>query len=186
MGKSKAPKPTSVPNKHLHSRISYLYQAATYLSTVQTEENQPTKVSTSTTEPSHAGGEQLHTKATESSNNDNQDAHLNTHQNKNVPFSRLLLSQLHDVTLKGQVRLSQEMKRTICRRCYTLLAPGQSSTTRIENPSRGGNKPWADVLVIRCDACGAEKRFPVGMKRQLSRSKRATTEVPVVESLGGS
>lgn len=62
------------------------------------------------------------------------------------------------------MRLDPSIKRTICKRCDSLLVPGVSSTNRIENPSKGGKKPWADVLVVECNACGAVKRFPVGIE----------------------
>lgn len=190
MGKFKVSKPTSVPNKHLHSRISYLYQAATYLSSVQQTGRQkvdPAKELSSTGQSSTHIAPQAHAGldcAAAVKSSQFQDASIDTNRTGNIPFSRLLLSHLRDVSLKGQVRLSPEMKRTICRRCYSLLVPGQSSTTRIENPSRGEKKPWADMLVIRCNACGAEKRFPVGMTRQPSRDRRATK--CSAESTGGS
>jgi ribonuclease P protein subunit RPR2 len=37
---------------------------------------------------------------------------------------------------------------------------------QIENLSKGGRKPWADVLVVRCRVCGFVKRYPVGARRQ--------------------
>lgn len=157
MGKSKSLGTANVPNRHLHSRISYLYQAATYLSNVQ---------STDAGDHDHAGEECLNA----------QDKQRNVDKAKNTPLSRLFLSQLHDVSRKGQVRLSPNMKRTICRRCHALLQPGHSATMVVENPSRGGKKPWADLLVVQCNACGAQKRFPVGMTRQPGRCKRGSKE----------
>ncbi|KAF1977933.1 Rpr2-domain-containing protein [Bimuria novae-zelandiae CBS 107.79] len=144
MAKTKQPKPKGVPNKHLHARTTFLYQAATYLT--------------------------LRAGAPEQS-------HIESAKSGNVPQSRSglalqMASDLHTVSRKGQVRLSSELKRSICKTCYTSLIPGRTATQTIENDSRGGKKPWADVLVMACTVCGTKKRFPVGAKRQLKKSKR--------------
>jgi hypothetical protein len=46
----------------------------------------------------------------------------------------------------------------------------------IRNESRGGKKPWADVLVVRCFACGTEKRFPQTDKRATKLALRRQEE----------
>lgn len=78
-------------------------------------------------------------------------------------LSRFYLQNLRAIAKKSVMRLDPSIKRTICKRCDSLLVPGVSSTHRIENPSKGGKKSWADVLVVECNACGAVKRFPVGI-----------------------
>jgi ribonuclease P protein subunit RPR2 len=45
-----------------------------------------------------------------------------------------------------------------------MLIAGVSSACFIENKSRGGKKPWADVLVVRCQTCSHETRYPVGQQ----------------------
>ena len=95
---------------------------------------------------------------------------------QHLPLSRLFINHLKAVSLKGQVRLSSKMKHSICRRCDILLVPGFTSTSNLENKSRKGKKPWADVLVVTCTSCGAVKRFPVGAKRQFGRPDRARQE----------
>ena len=74
--------------------------------------------------------------------------------------------------MKSQIRLSPAIKRSLCKRCDALLVSGSDSTSRLENKSRGGKKPWADVLVVTCNSCGTVKRFPVGAKRQSKRAER--------------
>lgn len=64
------------------------------------------------------------------------------------------------------------MKRSICKVCSTPLMPDTTSKTRIENKSRAGKKSCADVLVIQCQNCNAEKRFPVGAQRQKRKVER--------------
>ena len=172
MGKEKPPRRANASSKPLHSRISYLYQAATYLSNVQAASSALTLAPGDPSEPRTNSNRQT----TESPHTLEQcpkgnGASKRTKLN-HLPLSRLLLSQLRDVSLKGQVRLSPDVKQSICRRCYTLLIPGQSSTVTIENLSRNGRKPWADMLLITCNGCRAEKRFPVGLNRQPSRANR--------------
>ncbi|KAF1809123.1 Rpr2-domain-containing protein [Eremomyces bilateralis CBS 781.70] len=96
---------------------------------------------------------------------------------------RHLASQLRAVSLKSQLRLAQPIKRSLCNRCNTLLQDG-SASVHMENESRSGVKPWADVLVIQCAMCEAVKRFPVGSKRQGKKGARESAKMEPVESTG--
>ncbi|KAI4850893.1 hypothetical protein E4T44_02477 [Aureobasidium sp. EXF-8845] len=84
----------------------------------------------------------------------------------------LLAAQLQAVSQKAQIRLSHDMKRSICKVCSTPLMPDTTSETRIENKSRAEKKSCADVLVIRCRNCHMEKRFPIGAQRQKKKAER--------------
>lgn len=46
----------------------------------------------------------------------------------------------------------------------------------VENKSRGGRKPWADVIVVECFTCGRSRRFPVNAPRQLRKHLRPSGE----------
>jgi ribonuclease P protein subunit RPR2 len=71
----------------------------------------------------------------------------------------------------------------MCKSCNTVLIPGRTVSQTIENPSKGGRKPWADVLVVTCLICGGKKRFPVGATKQLKKHKRITTStIPLSKS----
>ena len=185
MGKAKAKKAAGMPNRHLASRISYLFQAATYLQNPTIENS---------TEAEH----HLPSSATIPSSNtvpkdrplepclEDAKTPLEARGPKILPckashasLARQLLSQLVEVSLKSQVRLTPNIKRAICRRCYTLLIPGQSSELFSENLSRGASKPWAEVILVRCKTCQAVKRFPVGAHRPPSGKKRDV--LPVYE-----
>jgi ribonuclease P protein subunit RPR2 len=187
MARGKAAKPSvGAPNKHLYSRMSYLYQAAFYLSAPHIHQ-----APSSDAQPgANVAGEDSHGPASfpempnteegfEASNSGSRGSkhHGNISLTTlNMPLSRRLLSNLRAISRKGQIRLSPSIKRSICKRCETLLIPGSTSTHRVDNPSRGGKKPWADVLVVQCIACGTEKRFPVGAKKQLGRKLRERGE----------
>lgn len=147
MAKDKPPKPKGIPNKHLHARTTFLYQAATYLT--------------------------LHS-FTKSTDIETKNGRLpETHQLQQPPPLALQLgADLHTVSRKAQLRLSVDLKRSMCKSCSAVLVPGHTATQEIENQSRGGKKPWADVLVISCNGCGSKRRMPVGAKRQSKERDR--------------
>lgn len=158
MAKKKAP---GVPNRPMYSRISFLYQAAAYLAASSNEQAQPH----SDQKTRDAAG----------------DVDMNDADDKPAPaaqnMSRRLLGQLRATTLKSQIRISPDIKRTICKYCDTLLVQGQTCSSLVENKSKGGKKPWADTLVVKCHTCGREKRFPVNAPRQKRRTLRAPDDL---------
>ncbi|KAI9837908.1 MAG: hypothetical protein M1837_002673 [Sclerophora amabilis] len=198
MGKAKSSKSTSVPNRTLHSRISYLYQAASYLSQQHQGQPSPKQIAKSTpsslpSKPDDSTGRKdlsniSNTKcqltstlgptstgegSTSAKETKEADLVSRSSASSNLPLTRHLLFHLREVSLKAQVRLSPSIKHSVCKRCHALLVPGTSSTLRMENQSRNGRKPWADVLVLSCSACGAEKRFPAGSQRPAKRGLRS-------------
>lgn len=189
--KKKQKQAKSAPSKHLQARMSYLYQAASYLSTshvrdsvtpgeahlLDEDENLKTdnKPSAGDPKPSNIGDIAKQTGIVEGLQ------HPTSPSNKDTPLlgiQRRLVSHLRAVSLKSQIRLSHEVKRSFCKRCNTILVPDSTSHSFTENKSRGGRKPWADVLVIECKACGMQKRFAVGAKRQSRKYQRAQKPLP--------
>lgn len=154
MAKSKGQ--PGVQNRIIYSRASYLYQAANYLSNcADSAENAPS----STEEPSKP-------------QHSVQDQH-GKQQKALENMSRIVMIDMRAVSLKAQIRQSPALKRTVCKFCDTLLVEGRSCSSMVENLSRGGRKPWADVLVIKCKTCGNVKRFPVDAPRQKRKSHRS-------------
>ena len=150
MGKIKAPKSKGIPSKHLHARTTFLYQAATYL-TLQTASNKPesTPRTDELVPQSHSHGSQFVSS-----------------------LAVKLCSDLQQVSRKAQLRLSVDLKRSMCKRCNTVLVLGRTATQIVENKSKGGKQPWADVLVLECTTCGGKKRFPIGAKKQTKKAER--------------
>ncbi|KAI1408069.1 Rpr2-domain-containing protein [Hypoxylon sp. FL1857] len=155
MGKSKGP--GTVPNRPIYSRISYLYQAAAYLATHPDSEGSNTVTQTIKGSGEETTKESAQTPCTRYSKH---------------ALSRRLITDLRSSSLKSQIRLSPAMKHTICKFCDSLLIEGETSSSVIENKSKHGKKPWADVLVVKCHACGGVKRFPVQAPRQKRRPLR--------------
>lgn len=162
MAKGKKP---GVPNRHIYSRISFLYQAAAYLS--HAESIQPSSRSNSSSSNSEKP-EGTVTDTGAASNLGAQPPSAHT-------MSRRMLTDLRNVALKSQIRISPAIKRTVCKYCDTLLVEGQTCLSVVENKSKSGRKPWADMLVVSCRTCGRERRYPVNSQRQKRRPYRVTT-----------
>jgi ribonuclease P protein subunit RPR2 len=150
-------------NKQAYARISYLYQSANFILAKSTAEASSSSKAASTTKETDAVPEDLPT------------------DSKGLPayYSCLISSTAR----KTQSHISPELKRTVCKGCSSLLVSGKSATTSVENRSRNGRKPWADVLVIECHQCGMKKRFPVGTKRRVDeKEKKEEEEKPSQEA----
>jgi ribonuclease P protein subunit RPR2 len=192
MGKGKAQGTSAgISQKHLHSRISYLYQASTFLSSKRVQ-NPDVQTKSEGGYPEHFDKCHQSGKHSLSKSENLLDAHdavvsglhsvpeTESIKIPNTPMavlSRALLSQMRAVSLKSQTRLSPNIKRSTCKRCDTLLTPGISSSVTVHNGSIRKHKSTADVLVIQCLVCNAQKRIPVGVQRQ---SKRKNGNLPQV------
>jgi ribonuclease P protein subunit RPR2 len=169
-----AKKKAGIPNRQSHARIAFLYQAANYFASLGINHSDSTKILDYTVKdikddvhnpktPNEPLGDQGHSdktlsKAFPRSASENLVQHP-------FPMSALLTSQIQTISHKAQVKVSRTIKRSICKRCRVVLREGLTSATSLENHSRGGTKPWADVLLVTCLACGMEKRFPLGYKK---------------------
>lgn len=181
MAKSKDKGPKGVPNKHLHARVSFLHQAATYLN-IQTR---PTSDGQATAELRRrdelpgiyriGSNRQPGTEAKQA--NEASSGCENSVSTFTIPTTgglpSHLTSQLRQVARKSQLRLHSSIKRNTCNVCSAVLTEGLTCKKYIENLSRGGNKPHADILVVECASCGSKKRFPAGANRQQRKGLRA-------------
>jgi len=156
----------SVPNKVLNCRASYLYQAATYFGTLQQHSKALAERARRASQDSQGEG------VTGIAAAGSQIPSSTPFQ----PASRRLISDLRSVTLKVQLRMSPAMKHSLCKNCDTVLIDGSTCSNEVENKSKGGRKPWADVLVRRCNTCGFVRRFPLMAERQKRRPERLQQE----------
>ncbi|OQE25743.1 hypothetical protein PENFLA_c008G06381 [Penicillium flavigenum] len=151
---------------HIRARLDYLHQAAAYFqgkSTLAKDQNAKVHNNEHTSVAGHI----------DSGDNgravDTQQQVCSVNQKKTQEplrnLSRVCVSHLRAVAMKTQIRLPITLKRSVCKRCDTMLAPGVTCSRETRNSSRGGKNPWADVLVVRCLSCGTEKRFPQTEKR---------------------
>ncbi|EYE96960.1 ribonuclease P Rpr2/Rpp21/SNM1 subunit [Aspergillus ruber CBS 135680] len=174
-------------NSHLRARLDYLHKAAAYLhSTTIASKQQQTQQSKTENNASDGkcevgagsnrtvpqilspGSTAVAVEEASGSVNQKQEPNLDRLPN----LSRAYISQLRGISLKTQLRLPQEVKRSFCKRCDTLLVPGVSCMREIRNTSREGKKPWADVRVVRCTTCGTEKQYPQAENRSKKLAER--------------
>ncbi|KAJ4018262.1 hypothetical protein NW752_002168 [Fusarium irregulare] len=145
----------SVQNRIIYSRASYLYQAASYLAKQQSSVGQDGLSKFSTVDQGNSAP-----------------APTKNEQKALLNMSRQAVADLRAVTQKAQIRQSPAMKQTMCKFCNTLQIDGDTCTSSVENASKGGRKPWADVLTIKCRTCGNVKRYPVSAPRQKRKTLR--------------
>ena len=171
---------------HLQSRVSYLYKAAAYFSGL------PPGIESE----AEAGKEEFGRELSQSTGHGQTSwtskyaaikyrhleipVDMNTAESGAKPSAtydeataRAMLLQIEGIAKKGQVGLSPLKKHSICKRCKLLLIDGRNASQRLENKSRGGKKPWADVFVVTCNSCGTRKHYPVGAKRQPQKKDRS-------------
>ena len=185
MAQGKAKTQKGIAQKHLHSRISYLYQASTYLAQVADQSRMGTLCTDDEFKKRYDSGGELRCAATAPEAVSGESLPISQierdhgmpeigphHMSKDFALSRQLLVHLRAVSLRSQIRLTPVVKHTMCKRCNLLLVPGSTSTSYIENKSSEGRKPWADVLVTTCTACGKPRRVPLGAHRQVKRESR--------------
>ncbi|KAJ2990558.1 hypothetical protein NUW58_g2889 [Xylaria curta] len=149
----------SVPNRHLYSRLSYLHQAAAFLGS-QTGHAHDSHPEPSASHRLDGQGNVSYAPASTAADQ------------LRLELARHLLTDLRATSLKSQIRLSPAIKHTICKFCDAFLIEGETSTSVVENKSKHGKKPWADVLVVKCKTCHGVKRFPVQALRQKRRPQR--------------
>lgn len=98
----------------------------------------------------------------------------------NPKYSVLSRGYSRNATLishKSVIKLTPNLKRSVCKKCDTLLIPGLTMTIRIHNSSKA-KTPHNDILVYECNECKEVKRFPVGKKADYQLfSEREDTKV---------
>ncbi|EHK43035.1 hypothetical protein TRIATDRAFT_170174, partial [Trichoderma atroviride IMI 206040] len=153
-----------IQNRHIYSRASYLYQAASYLANCAHQ----TKKSTRTED------NQDDTKKDEQPAAVDGDGFTHSKQERKaiINLSHQVISDMRSVSLKAQIRQAPAIKQTVCKYCDAVQIEGKTCHSTVENRSKGGRKPWADILVTRCDTCGNVKRHPISAPRQKRKSLR--------------
>ena len=143
MAKAKTKAGASIPNRHIHSRVSYLYQAAVYLKHASVNESLTSREA----DPSKPGHDLERSSA-----------------RKSLGQPRYLLSHLRGVSRKAQTRIEPEIKRTICKHCDTLLIPGQTSPSNDPICLTNAQRLETDISALQCRSCAqtqrSQKDFP--------------------------
>ncbi|KAL5366383.1 RNAse P Rpr2/Rpp21/SNM1 subunit domain-containing protein [Aspergillus floccosus] len=169
-------------NSHIRARLNYLNQAASYLQSRAISSNvlNPVTNNKYASKPTSIDPPTVQESAVPARKSDSTNAASATTGHL-VQVSRTYMSHMRGVSLKTQLRQPVEVKRSVCKRCDTLLIPEVNSTEEIRNPSRARRKPWADVRVVRCSTCGTEKRFPQTDRRSKKLSERQGSKIRTKE-----
>ncbi|KAJ5474177.1 hypothetical protein N7475_003743 [Penicillium sp. IBT 31633x] len=152
---------------HIRARLDYLHQAALYFQDKSAFQKCQSTEDIQNNKDSLVAG-QVSLGDTRHDLESKQQARLAKQEKTDEPLrnlSRVCVSHLRAVAMKTQIRLPVTLKRSVCKRCDTVLTPGVTCSHETRNASRGGKKPWADLLVVRCFTCGTVKRFPQTDKR---------------------
>ena len=173
--------------QQLQSRIAFLYKAATQLSKVeqQQQHNASRHASDTCVGPSgiNATEHGVHTASQDVEREGGSIVKASDDCAEPKPtvtggLSHLYISHLRTVSQKNVLRLPSDIKRAICKRCDAVLEDGSTATITMENTSRKGRKPHANIRQIKCNNCGATKRFPEGAQRQPRKTSRSKVHKP--------
>lgn len=69
------------------------------------------------------------------------------------------------VSKKSVLKMTPRLKRSMCKKCQSVMIPGVTQTMEVQNLAKNGSDK-SDVLVYACIPCGTTKRFPVGKNRE--------------------
>lgn len=169
-----------IQNRHIYTRASYLYQAASYLANCAQQAKKEVKPEKAQHGDNASSASRRDAPSGTGHGHNPEFAHGNQERKAIMNLSHHVVSDMRSVSLKAQIRQSPSIKQTICRYCDAVLIEGKTCHSAVENLSKGGRKPWADVLVTRCDTCGNVKRYPVSAPRQKRRPLR-TPGTPKME-----
>ncbi|CAG8651017.1 13135_t:CDS:2 [Acaulospora morrowiae] len=146
--------PGQVQHREIYQRMNFLYQAATLMTSI----NIPN---------SHHSKQKHNNDSNSTFANQSQDASssLSTHNHSLVPLGRFYVNTMKTIGTKQVLRIDPSIKRTLCRRCETLLLPGVTSRVRIKSSSEKN-------LQIKCTQCNVTRKIPTRKGYVLFSEKR--------------
>lgn len=170
---------SGMKNKHLHARISFLHKAATFLTEQHSYFSEPTKdMRAEVPAQVQSNGSEADPQRPESPSISQpslsriKSTWISVQKPSSGGLPIHLSSHISQVARKSQIRLVQEVKHSICKRCATIQVEGETCRKFTENLCKGAKKQHADVLVQECGVCGAKKRWPVGAQKQGKNTQR--------------
>eukprot|EP01118_Nematostelium_gracile_P014873 TRINITY_DN5878_c0_g2_i1.p1 TRINITY_DN5878_c0_g2~~TRINITY_DN5878_c0_g2_i1.p1 ORF type:complete len:121 (+),score=21.44 TRINITY_DN5878_c0_g2_i1:3-365(+) len=75
-------------------------------------------------------------------------------KNENKTLSDFYNHNMIKIAAKNVLRLSPEVKHSVCKSCFSLLIPGKSSTVRVQSKR-------SPHIVMKCGNCLDGKRFNI-------------------------
>ncbi|MEM3445325.1 MAG: ribonuclease P protein component 4 [Thermoplasmata archaeon] len=71
-------------------------------------------------------------------------------ENNWIDHSKRCLELARKIGMRYNVRIPRELKRLLCKQCYTLLIPGRTARVRLKKAR----------VIITCQNCGNILRYP--------------------------
>jgi ribonuclease P protein subunit RPR2 len=69
---------------------------------------------------------------------------------ENPERSRRYVQLIRNISMRNRIGIPREIKSRICKHCYSFLVPGSNARYRLKD----------GYLVISCEQCGKEMRYP--------------------------
>ncbi|PCH36088.1 Rpr2-domain-containing protein [Wolfiporia cocos MD-104 SS10] len=132
----------SVTNRDILQRLNFLYQASAYLNTINPDRTADARVGPDSSSLSKRQRKR-------------QTRRKERHPNTAADLSRNYVKTMKIVAQKATVKMDPNVKRTICKKCSTVLIPGVSARIRVESSRVHGN-----VVQTTCIHCHTARCIP--------------------------
>ncbi|CAG8482597.1 12845_t:CDS:2 [Dentiscutata heterogama] len=159
MGKKN--EPGQVIHRELYQRMNFLYQAATLMTTITTSSTTTLAQTNNSINPESIFYDM--NELDKSRKNSSINSSTNTKKSL-IPLSRFYISTMKSIGTKQVLRIDPSIKRTLCKKCESVLIPGVTSRIRIKS------KPEPQLQVM-CTQCGTTRGYPARKGYQLFSEK---------------
>ncbi|KAG8864617.1 hypothetical protein FRB96_005121 [Tulasnella sp. 330] len=149
-----APNPNTIQNREALQRLNFLYQTSVYLAQISgsTSSSELTAPSGSTLkDPRIKKGKEK----SEKKGQPKEKAITSNGRESLMELSRQHAHAMKVIAKKSVLRMDPSVKRTICKKCQTVLIPGVSATVRVKRSASHGH-----ATCYTCMSCQARKVFP--------------------------
>ncbi|KIL62399.1 hypothetical protein M378DRAFT_81285 [Amanita muscaria Koide BX008] len=150
--KDPIPNISSVQNREIIQRLNFLYQASVYLQNLSQTTLSP--ASTPKDEDKHAR------KGTQERKRHRQRIRTTDE------LSRAYIDTMLTVGKKTTVKMDPSIKRTLCKRCQSVLVPGLTVSVRVRKSTSHRH-----ALELTCTFCGFERRIPAPPRTESSTER---------------
>ncbi|RIA91792.1 RNAse P Rpr2/Rpp21/SNM1 subunit domain-containing protein [Glomus cerebriforme] len=165
--KEKNSEPRFIQHRELYQRMNFLYQAATLMTTIttsipQTPNSTQLSLLHSCSEQDQVLQQKEQSKLTRSNDTTNS---INLDNTKNLAsLGRFYVNTMKTIGTKQVLRIDPSIKRTLCKRCESILLPGVTSKVRMKS------RPEPHLQVM-CTECNTSKNYSARKGYQLFSEK---------------
>ncbi|EFA80551.1 hypothetical protein PPL_06490 [Heterostelium album PN500] len=150
---------SKLKNIDVYKRMNFLYQAAYLMK--QTNSNRMNSTNINNDDNNSSSGvieEQI-----DNSDDNNNNNKVVSDGNNNL--SSFYCNVIKQISRRGVIRMNSRLKKTICKKCSSLMVPGVSSTVRIKDHRESH-------ITLKCNNCNTVKRFQTNKHRENNKQKK--------------